>query len=541
MKGVCLGDDIAPATSPSMQLQQEAASRPGSPPRYPLGPTLPPTRPPFSAKAAAIVQDNPAQSQPSVRPEVQLPPRPPLHAPAVSAPPVSTPNAAAIRKPEPPPDVRTAPSDLPPAKRQEMERRIEEVDRKFAEDSANIPADWPEEQRAARLQSLKNGNASKKSQIRKSYGVTLRMREKDKAYAKQVAALSSPASSQQGTPSARPRMEGYKSSPLNATSTPGPAHSRPAFSPTNILLPITTGFSPVNAPPPTAPSPANGYVTPHAPSPLSSYENRPPPSNTMAKARPDQPPSGFGVLRSHPAPTRNHSSPYGPPPPPPQPGYNNSPYGAAPHSNNKRHRESEDDHAPRPSPSARASPIASSGNVQNPAGQSGVAMQEVSAVDAGAKFGTIKKVPVGAAQSRWEALQPRKGSGSAPSSRPGSSGNNVQDRAGHRDGVMSVSAMVTKGEGSKDSAIMIDSSDETGEEDAAMRRGSSAAKALANAAITSAPVVIEERSGDSTEEVETMQVEEKPEGRTRSATAGNGGSQSPNMRRTFMARRGGRH
>jgi len=53
--------------------------------------------------------------------------------------------------------------------------------------------------------------------------------------------------------------------------------------------------------------------------------------------------------------------------------------------------------------------------------------------------------------------------------------------------------------------------------------------------------VVEDRSSDSTEEEETMEVEERPEGRTRSATAGNRGSQSPNIRRTFMARRGGRH
>jgi len=154
-----------------------------------------------------------------------------------------------------PNDVRIDPSQLPPERLAQLNRDLQDVDDRYEEGLANIPDDLAEPEKEAKRIGLKNANSSRKSQIRKAYGVTLRMREKDKQY---KAAL---------------MRAGNDSSPggsANASPAPAGAHSsRPAFdavrnsTETRVAATApTSGFSPVNAPvtrtlPPT--NMINGY------------------------------------------------------------------------------------------------------------------------------------------------------------------------------------------------------------------------------------------------------------------------------------------
>jgi hypothetical protein len=191
-----------------------------------------------------------------------------------------------------------------------MDKEIQDADDKYEQQIAAIPKDYTEEQRQARMISLKNGVASKKSQIRKSYGVTLRMRERDKQ-ARKSAGMS--------TPPANPRLEEYRAQPPPRPNSGGPVNETPTSTP-----PVS-GFSPINGnknntpTPPTAPNNhGSGSPNPQAPwgsdISLGQYKSqyRPPPinaaqrvqnsftiphPNTLTHALESQPAPGYGVLR----------------------------------------------------------------------------------------------------------------------------------------------------------------------------------------------------------------------------------------------------
>jgi len=63
----------------------------------------------------------------------------------------------------------------------ELNAKLAEADAKYQKDLSKIPEDWLEQERINRMQSLKNGHATKKSQIRRSFGVTLRPSTKRKS------------------------------------------------------------------------------------------------------------------------------------------------------------------------------------------------------------------------------------------------------------------------------------------------------------------------------------------------------------------------
>ncbi|KAI9644809.1 hypothetical protein NHQ30_006836 [Ciborinia camelliae] len=219
-------------------------------------------------------------------------PRPPLHTPVVSK------HISSIIASSPMEDgARQSPSELTPEKLAALEHALQMVDEKYAADQAAIPHDWPADKREARLISLKNGNASRKSQIRKSFGVTLRMREKDKEAKKrrEVLGTNAPSGSVGETRFGDFRNltpAGYsRSSQQMSPHPPNPTgvrmemvHMRPA-----------SGFIPINAPP------QQHHVYP---------PSQAPPAHQMLKSSVS--PTHHGFLRSFPHPAPLISQPPGP-------------------------------------------------------------------------------------------------------------------------------------------------------------------------------------------------------------------------------------
>jgi hypothetical protein len=313
LKKVCSSDDIVPAISPSQQLRREAASeaqhRPPPVPSQPQVniPSVP--RPSFTSQppptqststishsSSPYSMPNPQQSRPQVT--VQ---RPPLHAPTSapsSSPSVSTP---APRKQAPPSDVRQSPSELPAEKLAALNRELQEADDRYQQQIDEIPADYTEEQRTARLISLKNANASRKSQIRKAHGVSLRLREKDKQ-ARKVAGV---------TPPGKAASDRLSMTSMTSAATPTSA-------------PPTSSFSPINTPPRTGPS-SSEYGrpgNPPHPSQASQYNgpahtgNPPHPSNTsqynpppVSSNTPSRPPYSDAANAAHLAATSSYRPP----------------------------------------------------------------------------------------------------------------------------------------------------------------------------------------------------------------------------------------
>jgi hypothetical protein len=410
-KNVCRNENIVPTTSPSAaQLQHEARAaypqQPQQPQQHPP-PILPPQRPQFTPRpvqqpppsyppqlppgtalhAPQYPPQGPPQfpqppfSQPPPNPQYQRQPNPssqiPPSQPSAAQPPPSIPRppfippASTPRGPSKlPDDVRQSPSELPPEKRAAMDKEIQDADDKYEQQIAAIPKDYTEEQRQARMISLKNGVASKKSQIRKSYGVTLRMRERDKQ-ARKSAGMS--------TPPTNPRLEEYRAQPPPRPNSAGPVNGTPTSTP-----PVS-GFSPINGTNSNAPTPptattnyGSGSPKPQAPwgsdISLGQYKSqyRPPPinaaqrvqnsftiphPNTLTHALESQPAPGYGVLRPNNPPQQLTPSNY------------------QQVTSNKRRRTSEDvgDAEPR-------------GVTNGERDQSGLAMLPVRIEDAASKF-----------------------------------------------------------------------------------------------------------------------------------------------------------
>ncbi|KAG4435423.1 hypothetical protein IFR05_009097 [Cadophora sp. M221] len=284
LRKVCVGNGIAPPT-PSMAQDsytlppiRDVPSQP--PPRTAPTTAFPPSRPPMHIPAPPHPQI-PIQvpsSQPALNRSIAQPPLPPV---AISRPLLGTPRGPGRPKKV---EIRHSPSELTPEKRASLEKAIDDAETEHRDKIAAIPADWSAEERQRRTTSLNNAHATKKSQIRRAHGVSLRMREKDKQA--RVAAGISPAASS--------RIQEFR-----ASSQSSPAGSPPSSS-----------FSPINN---TAarPSPVNGYHGP--PQPPTAY--RQPTANTASRVfnplssqpsgrdaplthalQSDGSPSGFGML-----------------------------------------------------------------------------------------------------------------------------------------------------------------------------------------------------------------------------------------------------
>jgi len=257
-KQVCLGHDIARATSPSTQLLQEASATPNgvvasnaptpddgsekeSRPYKPRA-SLPahiselqekPTRQysprksygsrgpygPRNSDAAKSLQTEQKEPGPSFTPMQ----------------PAQRPRIQSLKDSPADSDLRLFPSELDPDKMAQLDTAINAQEAKYAQQIASLPATLSQLERDKKLLSLKQGNATKKSQIRKKFGVTLRQRIKDK----DVKETNS-------TPIVRPSLDAYRA----PGSAPGPSSAR-LFSNglmhnSSPLVHQTSGFSPIN-------------------------------------------------------------------------------------------------------------------------------------------------------------------------------------------------------------------------------------------------------------------------------------------------------
>lgn len=118
---------------------------------------------------------------------------------------------------------RLFPSELPPDQKEKLEKAIDEQEKKYTQQQANVDTSLTQAEREKKLLSLKQNNATKKSQIRKSFGVTVRQRLKDGNKTKNSAV--------------RPALENFR-----ATAESAPITMRQS----SPMIPTGSGFSPIN-------------------------------------------------------------------------------------------------------------------------------------------------------------------------------------------------------------------------------------------------------------------------------------------------------
>jgi hypothetical protein len=269
---VCFEDGIAPATSPSGQPQQQQTSANPIPPQHkPHDAILPPPRPTFSTFQRQQGQNGSFQTPPTSQASKQAHSHP-LTSAAIPQPPLQTPisnqsrpngihvSPPARTQPVSSSQPRMSPSELSPLRLAQLNQALAEQEAKYQAQCAAVDPNLGAQKRAARLQSLKNGHATKKSQIRKSFNVSLRMGEKEKA-ARNVA---------MATPGARPIFEEYSATPTSR----GPPYMDEAVpvrsSPLTAAL---SHFSPINAPRPNEYSRQEKQSMPHGAHAFSSPMN----------------------------------------------------------------------------------------------------------------------------------------------------------------------------------------------------------------------------------------------------------------------------
>jgi hypothetical protein len=295
--------------------QNDAPDSPSEAPRPDQGITF--TSPYLSQQLPAPQHSTQA---PKATPAAILPPRPPMHSAPLSQEqatariiPIPLPDGSGGAPPQRPPmhtptlkqpestQYRMSPSDLPPEKLAAMNEELEEEDRKYKQKLEDI-SKVPEAERAAKLTGYKNANATRKSQIRKAYGVSLRLREKDKM-AKKAAQSSSPGSA---------HLEEFRAAPPSKD----PSSSQPSEEGSTLHV---SGFSPINAP--SARSSPNGFTsmpaqasqhrlastdsTERVDRPYSGpYTNTPTRQNPFNQSNTSSYNSGFGILKTTvPSPT----------------------------------------------------------------------------------------------------------------------------------------------------------------------------------------------------------------------------------------------
>ncbi|PQE17060.1 c2h2 and c2hc zinc finger protein [Rutstroemia sp. NJR-2017a BBW] len=402
-KRVCTGEEDDSEPSPTEQLLQE---------------------PNPAVRAAA---DLPPPAPQHVRHHEPLPPvqtfaQPPLSTPKVAQPPLHTPKVAKQGSSGSPLDgnFRQSPSELEPAKLAALNAALEEVEERYQTALASIPSDMSPEEREKRMISLKNGNASRKSQIRKSFGVTLRMREKDKEANKRFKdSIGSPLANSTTTSN---RFEEFRAPPSSSAPVrqPPPARVEPDRPP-----PPSHSFPPINAAQP--PRPPMTYAATHPPQPPHSHH---PPARTYSPSYPPSqqlpghhpPPPSLSQTQPQPLP-----HPHLPrlPPPSAMPNYDRTALPPYPHPHPTSNststpplpamalsRPDDDQHAHKrlkASPQLASQHLPRDGRNFPPPPQQHRPYGSESGGDsrpgsAGEGGGPAKKVPVRKAQRMWEAL-----------------------------------------------------------------------------------------------------------------------------------------
>jgi hypothetical protein len=286
---VCFGDDITPATAPSSQ-QQRPQTGSSQNPQQTLNPAnpiqhqppneriLPPPRPSFLTSQQSQVRTRPPLSPSNFESAKQSYPHPSTGG-AIPRPPLQTPNpnhpngmlagplveAQAASSIQP----RMSPSELSPLKLAELNQALARQEARYQAQIAAIDPTTTPQERASRLQSLKNGHATKKSIIRRRFNVTLRMGEKDKAARNAVMA----------TPAAGLSFEEYRASPDPAAGTSSTQMNESIPVRSSPLNAISSNFSPINAPPSSGNNQQGSQPTPQD-SPASIAINHPAPASS---------------------------------------------------------------------------------------------------------------------------------------------------------------------------------------------------------------------------------------------------------------------
>jgi hypothetical protein len=226
---VCLEESIIPATSASNQLLQEAAIASMPKPRNSTNRTLPPPKPSYSNAPRPQSREQPRMS---IGASI---PRPPQHTPSSSQNHSSRTNSAPPTAAQTTPNfrIRLSPSELSPQRLAQLNKALANEEVRYLELCAAVDTKLGQRERDARLQSLKNAHATRKSQIRKSYNVTLRMGEKDRAVRNAAVA----------TPTVRSSLEGYRAAAVSD----GPRIGRATVFRSSPQAP-TPSFSPINVP-----------------------------------------------------------------------------------------------------------------------------------------------------------------------------------------------------------------------------------------------------------------------------------------------------
>lgn len=356
-------------------------------------------------------------------------PRPPLHTPAPRAKHIEAIIATSPWDDE----ARHSPSELPPDKRAALEAALQRVEEKYIEDQASIPKDWPAEKKEARLISLKNGNASRKSQIRKQFGVTLRMRDKDKE-AKKIREVLGSKTPMASTGAKRieyrnpPTVAGY---PANAQQQMPPIQTPAGVRMEMVDMTPAAGFSPINAPQQHQQHPQHQQNPQHPQHPQ--YSQAPPGHPQMQYSGSPQT-QGFHhnfppvpQFMSQPQPSSGHQMRPHEYQEAPEQAYR----GSEDHANKRIRRNSNtgisraDEEKSRHLAPANSAPMgmgertASEGKAQpyvgmgmlvlenprsGPAGTGGAIMEAGSRPNSAGSSSMRKRVPVGALQKQWEAL-----------------------------------------------------------------------------------------------------------------------------------------
>jgi hypothetical protein len=409
-----MGEDIAQATSPSSQLHQEAAASSSSAPQVSQIPILPPPRTSLVTPQQTQFYNSPyyPETQPLRtslggtatinRPTFQTPSSSQSQKPAQYSTPFSVTQPPQTQKPSSAANLlretkadsnapRQSPSELSPEKRKALEEALKVEEDRYKEQVASV-ANLPDAERNKRLISFKNSNASRKSQIRKSFGVTLRMRERDKLAMNAAHSNSSPTVNLQSykAPSQPVRPNSLSNSGSGPRSSLGGTPARPTYiqdhrsslggsagTPLQYSSPAeypTSSFSPVNRP--NGPSPGSvPHPTPTSGPAISTYYD--------ASRAPPPPPGGIPPMGasmssypvSRPPVYGNRDS-----------GLLSGPgnYRQSPENPQKRQRTSEEGDGLR-------------------------MMREENADKVMGEKARKIRVPIGEAQKRWEALQPKGG------------------------------------------------------------------------------------------------------------------------------------
>lgn len=186
-----------------------------------------PILPPKPSLHSAQQQSTPSVSSNKAQHSSPAGQRPPLHTPK-STPTVPTPSSS---------EVRVAPEDLPPAVKAELDAKLATEEARYQMMRAEVQAsNLTGTELRNKLFSIKNSATTRKSVLRRAYGVTLRVKDQAK----------SRSATTQQTPSVKKSRLSEHHEPESGSGTSTPAAPASGFSPINAPNGSSSRQSPVN-------------------------------------------------------------------------------------------------------------------------------------------------------------------------------------------------------------------------------------------------------------------------------------------------------